>query len=69
MSWKTDALIHAKDQDPKESVGLLLNVRGKQKYFPCEKGLPPSNAPCSSTSLRAPHDQRTAFELKLQMTN
>jgi len=36
MSWKDDALVHAKDQDPKESVGLLLNVRGKQKYFPCQ---------------------------------
>ena len=36
MTWRDDALVHAKDQDPKESVGLLLNVRGKQKYFPCE---------------------------------
>ena len=36
MSWKDDALVHAKDQDPKESVGLLLNIKGKQKYFPCE---------------------------------
>ena len=36
MTWRDDALVHAKDQDPKESVGLLLNVRGKQRYFPCE---------------------------------
>ena len=36
MSWKDDALVHAKDQDPKESVGLLLNVKGKQKYYPCK---------------------------------
>lgn len=35
MSWQDDALVHAKDQNPKESVGLLLNIRGKQKYFPC----------------------------------
>ena len=35
MSWKDDALVHAKDQDPKEAVGLLLNIRGKQKYYPC----------------------------------
>ena len=33
MSWKDDALVHAKDQDPKEAVGLLLNIRGKQKYL------------------------------------
>ena len=36
MSWKDDALVHAKDQDPKEAVGLLLNIRGKQKYYPCK---------------------------------
>ena len=35
MNWKHDALVHAKDQDPKESVGLLLNIRGKEKYYPC----------------------------------
>ena len=36
MTWKDDALVHAKDQDPKEAVGLLLNIRGKQKYYPCQ---------------------------------
>ena len=36
MTWKDDALVHAKDQDPKESVGLLLNVKGKKRYYPCE---------------------------------
>ena len=35
MSWKEEALVHAKDQDPKESCGLLLNIRGKEKYYPC----------------------------------
>ena len=35
MSWKKAALVHAKDQDPKESVGLLLNIKGKERYFPC----------------------------------
>jgi proteasome lid subunit RPN8/RPN11 len=36
MNWKDAALVHAKDQDPKEAVGLLLNVKGKQRYFPCQ---------------------------------
>ncbi len=36
MNWKDAALLHAKDQDPKEAVGLLLNVKGKERYFPCQ---------------------------------
>ena len=35
MIWKQAALIHAKEQDPKESCGLLLNIKGKEKYYPC----------------------------------
>ena len=35
MNWKEDALNHAIEQDPNESCGLLLNIRGKEKYFPC----------------------------------
>ena len=36
MTWKNNALNHAKEQDPKESCGLLLNIKGKEKYFPCK---------------------------------
>ena len=35
MNWKKSALIHAKEQDPKESCGLLLNIKGKESYHPC----------------------------------
>ena len=35
IDWKHAALTHAKDQDPKESVGLLLNIKGKERYYPC----------------------------------
>jgi proteasome lid subunit RPN8/RPN11 len=35
MNWQKEALLHAKDQDPKEAVGLVLNIRGKLKYYPC----------------------------------
>jgi len=34
-TWKESAFIHAKEQDPKESCGLLLNIKGKQIYHPC----------------------------------
>ena len=36
MTWKNSALAHAKEQDPKESCGLLIEIKGKEKYFPCK---------------------------------
>ena len=36
MSWKDVAMSHAKEQDPKESCGLLIEIKGKEKYYPCK---------------------------------
>ena len=35
MTWKDAALKHAKEQAPKESVGVLIVIKGKEQYYPC----------------------------------
>ena len=35
MTWKDAALKHAKEQDPRESVGVLIVIKGKEEYYPC----------------------------------
>ena len=43
--WKEAALSHAKVEDPKESCGLLLNIKGKERYHPC-RNLSMTNHQC-----------------------
>ena len=36
MTWKNNALKHAKEDAPHEACGLVAIYKGKEKYFPCK---------------------------------
>tara|TARA_E500000331_G_scaffold358220_1_gene423488 strand:+ start:25433 stop:26158 length:726 start_codon:yes stop_codon:yes gene_type:complete len=36
MTWEDDAIVHALEEAPRESCGLVVVISGRLQYFPCE---------------------------------
>ncbi|NBT33676.1 MAG: peptidase, partial [Rhodobacteraceae bacterium] len=57
MNWRDDALAHALAEMPREACGLVVVVRGKERYWPC-RNISPTYA--DDQFAMDPHDYAAA---------